>query len=162
LEAALEIEAGDWDTSAAISALDEALASRTPEPSLREALVEARDALARVEGEGRTDCMATVACAIFTADFALSASPAEPEVSDAWQSWTDAPVNEVVDWWIASEDGGGWLKRGYRCNSADPLAIVEEDGGLYWPHENGGWPTHWQPLPEPPAMRSAAQRGDGG
>jgi hypothetical protein len=71
-------------------------------------------------------------------------------VSGGWQHWETAPVNEVVDWWIASDHDDGWRKTGYRCNSADPLCIVEENGGLYWPHENGGWPTHWMPLPEPP------------
>jgi hypothetical protein len=69
----------------------------------------------------------------------------------AWQPIETAPIDKVVDWWIASDgDKGGWRKTGYRLNDHDCLCVIEEDGRPYWPHENGGWPTHWMPQPEPP------------
>lgn len=67
-----------------------------------------------------------------------------------WRSIESAPVNEVVLWWIDGLGEDGWIKTGMRQVSGAPLAIVDEDGSLYWPHENGGVPTHWMPLPPPP------------
>lgn len=81
---------------------------------------------------------------------ALIQSHTAAAVAAQWRPLEEAPVGEVVDWWIVGLDEPGWRITGHRDNSAEPLCIVTEDRQLYWPHENGGYPTHWQPLPAPP------------
>ncbi len=66
-----------------------------------------------------------------------------------WQPIETAPKDIEIDLWVTGLEGGGWRKTG-RLIASDPGCMVDEEGETYWPHENGGWFTHWQPLPSPP------------
>lgn len=70
-----------------------------------------------------------------------------------WQPIETAPFcAEQVMVWVTSDsiDGDGWVKVGTVVH-IEPLALIDDNGCEYWPHENGGYPTHWMPLPSAPA-----------
>lgn len=87
------------------------------------------------------------------ADSALKAMQAFAlsERNDGWRDIETAPMMEEIDIWIEALDGEGWRVTGEILSKQEPLWIQREDGSIYWAHENGGWPSHWRPLPEPPA-----------
>lgn len=68
----------------------------------------------------------------------------------AWQPIETVPTMQEVDIWIEGIDGDGWRVTGEVYSTQEPMWIKTEMGN-YFPHENGGFPTHWQPLPAPPA-----------
>lgn len=57
-----------------------------------------------------------------------------------------------VDLWCEGLEGDGWLLRGVPY-IGEPMWIKTWEGTDYFPHENGGWVTHWCPVPAPPADR---------
>jgi hypothetical protein len=82
---------------------------------------------------------------------------ADENVAGNWQPIETAPLcaEEVLVWVSSVEpDGEGWIKVG-TIGHFDPVCLIDYDGCEYWPHENGGYPTHWQPMPLPPAPTSS-------
>jgi hypothetical protein len=77
-----------------------------------------------------------------------------------WQPIETAPMYTTVDFWIDDPDIEGWRITGMLSSKLEPL-IINTDDGVYPPHENGGWPTHWRPLPSPPIRARRAEDGDG-
>lgn len=78
----------------------------------------------------------------------------------AWQPIETAPMHVMIDLWTACAENGiehGWRKTG-ELIADDPHLLIDEDGRNYSPHENGGWFTHWMPLPAPPADALLAER----
>lgn len=68
-----------------------------------------------------------------------------------WMPIDTAPRDgeTVIDLWCEGLDEDGWLMRG-SLHIGEPQWLKTEDGGDYFPHENGGYFTHWMPLPPPP------------
>lgn len=67
-----------------------------------------------------------------------------------WQPIETAPCGIDIDVWISTLEGGGWRKTGHIV-SVDPFCMLDENWCPYFPHENGGWATHWMPLPSAPS-----------
>lgn len=64
-----------------------------------------------------------------------------------WQPITTVTPTDIVTVWLEESDGDGFAMTGL-IRIVDPvLCIVQDDGGFYWPHENGCWPTHWIAAP---------------
>ena len=80
---------------------------------------------------------------------AIAAMPTPGE----WRPMAEAERDCVTerDFWCEGLEGDGWLLRG-RLNIGEPVWIVTNEGD-YFPHENGGWITHWRPVPAPPVDR---------
>lgn len=77
-----------------------------------------------------------------------------------------APIGEIIDVWVWEVDGES-VTDGHRFagvklrDDGDPtlLEIPMDDGNWrdLYPHENGQWASHWQPLPKPPLLRAAGK-----
>jgi len=77
---------------------------------------------------------------------------------EGWRPIEMAKLGQLATFWIASADAEeeGWHKFGYVAETV-PLCIRDDEGYTYWPHENGGYATHFQPvLPPPAAMLDVA------
>lgn len=78
-----------------------------------------------------------------------------------WQDISTAPIEQPID--ILCQDTDGEQHRFCDATIIDrePHAFTFEDTNgkhTYSPHENGMWPTHWQPLPQPPAASDREER----
>jgi hypothetical protein len=80
-----------------------------------------------------------------------------------------ATALETKEWVLVPKDAGRWIPVEERLPEEDEdVLVIEEDGGMLvanrndrgnWGHSFGSggpsdgraWPTHWMPLPEPPA-----------
>lgn len=73
---------------------------------------------------------------------------------EGWQPIETAKIDceTEVDLWCEGLEGDGWLLRGI-IYPGEPMWIKTSDGGDYFPHENGGWVTHWRPTPAAPLNR---------
>jgi hypothetical protein len=85
---------------------------------------------------------------------AIKASEERATPAERWQDISTAPEFVVIDIWVDGLDSEGWRVTGEILSKQEPILIKTDDGGSYWAHENGGWPTHWMPLPAPPAIRN--------
>lgn len=83
------------------------------------------------------------------AQAALTALEAMGLVVQGWQDIKSAPPLTEIDIWITGLEEDGWRISGQIPSTQEPLWIKTEAGN-YWPHENGGYPTHWMPLPAAP------------
>ena len=95
------------------------------------------------------------------ADAALSTVSKEPApADDGWRDIASAPRDRVteIDMWCEGLDEEGWLIRGILYPS-EPQRVCRDDDTDYYPHENGGYLTHWRPLPAAPA-RTALGMGE--
>jgi hypothetical protein len=77
------------------------------------------------------------------------ADDVEKIAAGGWRTIDSAPYAQVIDLWCQSVEGEGWRKTGYLTHH-NPQRLLDEDGYAYFPHENGGWFSHWMPLPAPP------------
>lgn len=69
---------------------------------------------------------------------------------NAWQNIDCASIGDTgLFWCVEDGTGEGWIKAGELARD-EPHAIVDDNDMFYWPHENGGWISHWQPYPEGP------------
>lgn len=94
-----------------------------------------------------------------------AASDTDAAASEAGEGWQDIETADRdcmtnIDMWCASAeaDGEGWNLRGILMIGT-PDWIRREDASDYFPHENGGFLTHWRPLPTPPATALTTQGG---
>lgn len=96
------------------------------------------------------------------ADEALATHSPAPMAGEGWQDieTVNRDCMTEIDMWCASAeaDGEGWNLRGILMIGT-PDWIKREDASDYFPHENGGFLTHWRPLPAPPAAAHPSTQG---
>lgn len=74
----------------------------------------------------------------------------------AWQHINTASIGDAgLFWCVEDVTGETWIKAGELVRD-EPHCIVDDNGVVYWPHENGGWVSHWQPYPEGPTEAQVA------
>lgn len=77
-------------------------------------------------------------------------SPGAEGRDNGWLPIESAPLGIDIDVWISALESNGWRKTGHIV-SVDPFCMLDENWCPYFPHENGGWATHWMSIPEGPA-----------
>jgi hypothetical protein len=72
--------------------------------------------------------------------------------AQGWQPIETVRVGATVTVWLEELDGTGFAMTGTVQGNDPVLCLIEDDGGIYWPHENGCCPSHWIDAPVTEAL----------